>query len=265
MSTVLSRNNLLMYFGVPLLNMGGSLDLTSVVGILTKYQFVVVKPHTGGDLTTLINILTIHKTTNSSGKVFGYVDASVSLAAASAGVTQWQTDLGALLGGIYIDNFNARTRTEQNTLITTCHTANLPVMGESDPVYPLFEQLGSDPATLVGTSTTIRDYVLLDGFFIAAQNLATPPYETVEHETGRLSYLTACKINSTTTPVSSWNFGIVASVSAGTAIAIAEADYDLALELANQYQLDALGVHNFDKGAISNTYFMQYTSDLFVN
>lgn len=285
----LIQNNTLVYYA-PLYTLGGQNDDTAAVGVMSKFDFVVIQPHVLVDQPRMLEILQAYQIMNPRGKVYGYTDlgGSVNYAAWQAQVDAWTTAITPtavstivappLLAGIYIDNFGFDfaplvTRDIQNQAITYLRTGPLlptPIvttysaMVAPTMVFDAFDKLGANLAAVFGTSPAIRDYVLLDNFFFKNTNTTgTLTAETPEHQAGRLTYAKDVVLTKILGNSGAYNTGFIAMVGAGNNTNMLQADYLTAIALANSNRCEGFGVTPFDRGLTSQRYFESFTGNQF--
>jgi len=274
----LTRNNFIMY-RAPIQTIGGVNDETAAAGILSKYDFVVVIPHLLTDLPKLREVLQAYKVMNPRGKVFGYTDlgGAASVGAWQAQADQWVTDVvptstttasvQPLLAGLFIDNFGSEqamaTRVNQNTAVDYAHGLDWSVMVNPLKVFDAFDLIAGDAPATFGKTPALRDYVLLDNFYFINAAGTTLVAETAAHREGRLDYAKDVAATQALGTPAAYNIGFIAQVGAGDQLAMLEADWLLALGLANSYRMEGFGVAPFDRGTTSNRFFMKFTGNLY--
>lgn len=275
-----NRNNFILYYGVPVTNIGDVNDVLGAVGILARYDFIVIKPHTGADLVNLLEVIRAVRTINPQAKFFGYTSLgdAVDLATWEAQVDQWATDVPSqgMLAGIYIDNFGftdgtgLATRANQNTAVTYVYNVfstspKLQVaVAATDPTHAIGSVDGQvEPVIATGTGV---DYIVLDGFYLEPG--ATP--EAIERMYGRIAYAAGEVIAAT--PALAANaialptpkLGVLLAARAGTATtSIPAADYAKILNLAEIYKVAGLGIMPDDAGQTSHQYYYKETANDF--
>lgn len=277
--TLVDRNNFIHYTGVPITTIGGVNDELGAIGILARYDFIVVHPHlVSGDIIALAEIMRAAKVINPTAKFFGYTSLgdAADVSTWQATVDQWIVDIPAqnVLDGIFIDNFGftdgtgLATRDNQNTAVLYVYNAFLTgtplqvVVSATNPLDALesYDTM-ADPKIATGAGI---DYIVLDNFYFAG---TTPTAEPIEHMYGRLEYTTAKAappapaINATVLPTS--KLGVLLGVSAGAATtSIPTIDYAKVLSLAEIYLAAGLGVMPTD-AVTSHQYYYQDTANDF--
>lgn len=269
-----ASNNLLMYYG-DLYTVGGAATISAAVGILLRYDAIVIKTQSSNpNLNKAITIIYELKQIKPGIKIFGYTDLgnAADMPTWQAEVDAWTTNLSAqLLDGVFIDNFGFdftnSTRTNQNAAITYCHTDstfNLSAFVSCTDAVDALGTIPSEAAPLMGRNTLIPDYLLLPNFFYKNDNAVSPSLEAKEDLSGRLQYVEAALI-STTSPLVLWNILVAATVGGGTSNGITSDAYLAVLNSVNQYGLNFLSVNPYDFGATSNKYFYRYRPNTFTD
>lgn len=274
------RNNFIFYYGVPLTSIGDTNDVLSAVGILARYDFIVVKRHSVlSEREDLQEIIRAVRTINPEAKFFGYTTLgdAANLAAWQAQLDTWATDIPSqgMLYGIFIDKFGfddgaTATRANQNTAVTAVY-AKFPTapklqvaVSASDPTHAIGSVDGLvEPVIATGTGV---DYVVLDEFYLEAGG--TP--EPIERLYARISYAAAeAKApapapNATILPIS--KLGVLLAVRTGnTATPVPLADYATIVNLAEIHSVKGLGLMPDDAGDISHRYYYRETPNDFLD
>ncbi len=258
----IKSNNLLFYYQ-NLSTIGGTNNVQGAIGIVQKYEMLVVKPHLTGELTKLIEIIEACKRINSNFKVYGYTSLGNQTLFSDweDDVDQWVTDLGVLLDGIFIDNFGfdqtLATRTNQNAAVAYVHTLATPrpVLVYSSNIVNTLELYSGEPAATLGSSSTIKDGLLLDGFYFT--NAATDPatLEDKKSVQGRLKYLKAARATKNL-------FGAI-NTSTGTDSEITQAEYSNIIYLVNQNFIEYFAVSTYDKSTATDSFFFTNKANIF--
>jgi hypothetical protein len=268
-----NRNNLLFYYNEDIKTIGGHNTVQSAVGVLVKFDAVVIKPHTT-HLADLKKVLLAVKTVKPTFRVFGFTNlgSSADLATWQTSAAAWLTDLPGQVDGIFIENFGTdfapSTRTNQNTAVTWCHTNGLSAMVNATIPVDALGQLTSQAETVLGRSSTIRDFILLDAFYYKNDDSATPTTELKESMTGRLEYVRGAKRKLPVPPATATtehNLGLCVNIGGGNTSGITEATYDAAASLASQYGSEFTSVSPYDRGATSFKYFYRYRPNTFAD
>lgn len=250
---------ILVYLG-PLDSIGGTSSDTSAVGILSKFDFVVLANLT---LSKTQEVLRALKLAKPAIKVFGYTDlgGAADLATWETSVDSWITgtinSTDKLLDGIFIDNFgftdgiSTATRDNQNSAVTYVHAqGNISAMVNSKSnTLNVFNKYATMADPLIGTTTTITDYVMLDGLYFSRPATTTPVLESKESMYGRLDYVKGAKAAGKT-------IGYVGLANMGTNTSVPVNDYKNMLDLATEFQMDAVGFAPTDYGTTSYNYFL---------
>lgn len=252
---------LLMYMA-PINTLGDNTTTTPVLGILSKFDYVVLAPHVGStDIGYLRETLRALKIIKPRVKIFAHTSLgdAADMTAWQAQVTTWTTNVNhpteALIDGVFIDLFGFEnalsTRTNQNTAINFIRALNLSVMVNSTVTMNSISKYTSQPDSVLGTSTTIKDYVFLEGFYFQKAGSATVAVaEPKDSLIGRLSYVIGAKTNE------ELNIGIVGLADMANNTTIPVNDYKSMLDIASQYGLDAIGFAPKDYGATGHDYFL---------
>lgn len=242
---------------------GGASNTQAALGIVSKYSYLIVKPHTSGELTKLIEIVEAAKRQDTNFKVYGYTSlGDQSLYSDwTADVDQWVTDLGVLLDGIYIDNFGfdqaLATRANQNAAVAYVHglTVPRPVIVSATNSLEILENYPSMAASTIGASSTIKDGILLKEFYFTAALTDPPTEENKKSVQGRIKYLKAAR--------ASKNLMGFVSASSGTATTVPQADYSNILNLVNKNFIEGLAVSTPDYSATATTFFFRNKANQF--
>ena len=278
-----NRNNYIRYDAVPITTIGGVNDDVAATGILARYDFIIVKPHTTGlvlGITPVVldDVIRGVKAINKKTKVFGYTSLgdAASMAAWKLQVDQWVLDIPtqSVLDGIFIDKFGftdgaLATRDNQNIAVLYVYgklltEAPLQVaVSASDPVDALNALTGlADPKITTGAGV---DYIVLDSFYFGG---ALPTPEAIEHMYGRLQYATAkatpplAAATATVAPTS--KLGVLLGASAGNGtLSIPLIDYAKIVNLAAIYPVAGLGIMPQDNGLLSHQYYYQNVANNF--
>lgn len=268
----ISRNNLLIYYA-DLQTVGGATSISAAVGILMRYDAIVMAVQTSGNVANSIEILYELKKIKPGIKIFGYTDLG-----GSADYTAWQVLADAwiaaipatLLDGLFLDNFGftgSTTRTSQNQAVTYCHSNGTVALSAFASAADSVDALGTLPSAadpVLGRSATITDYILMPGFFYSNDNAVSPTLEGKEELKGRLEYLEAALVN-TGSPLTLWNILTAVTVGGGTMNGISSDAYTALLNSINSYDINFLSVNPYDFGATGNKYFYQYRPNTFTD
>jgi hypothetical protein len=195
-------------------------------------------------------------------KVFGLTDLTLGVVSWQDEVDDWIAALPAgLLDGFYVAEFGVATRVIQNQVVTSVHSVNRSVFAQSEKLGRIFETVGVEDAPLIGTSTTIKDYVLMEQFFYAwdATHPQITPLEAKAHLEARLRYATAILGK---TPKA--NVSFAASVAVGKMLRLTDAEYTEIIRLLNVSKIDSLAVSPFDGGLTSHRYFIKSQANDFI-
>ena len=267
------RNNLLFYYNEDIRTIGGHNTVQAAVGVLSKFDHLVIKPHTT-HLTSLKKVLTAIKVIKPGFKVYGYTNfgGSADMAAWQALVDSWVSDLAGLLDGVFLDNFGSEfglaTRTNQNTAVTYCHTNSLAAMVSAVNPIDVLGQVTSQAEPLIGRSSTIRDTVLVDGYYFTNEDAATPTVEIKESIAGRLEFAKQARRKPPVPPATSFtehNVNLAVNLGGGNASGLLESAYDAATTLAAGYGVNLFSVTPFDRGATSFKYFNRFRPNTFAD
>ncbi len=258
----IKSNNCLFYYQ-NLVTIGSTNNVQGAIGIVQKYNLLIVKPHVGADLTKLIEIIEACKRINSGFLVYGYTSLGDQTLVSDweGDVDQWVTDLGDLLDGIFIDNFGfdqtLATRTNQNAAVTYVHSLTVPrpVLVSCSNVVNSLELYTGDPDALLGSSSTIKDGILLDGFYFTNALTDPPTLEDKKSVQGRLKYLKAARSTKNI-------FGVLNS-STGIDTELTQAEYSNILYLTNQNFIEYLSVSTADKSTSTTSFFFTNKANVF--
>jgi hypothetical protein len=232
-------------------------------------KFLVVKAVTSTELDAALEILNALKTVNPGCAVY----AMTSLAD-SADYTTWltaatlaKTNFGTLLTGLFIDKFSigstAGTRVNQNLAVTFCHSNNLQAFVAGGNILSILEPYAGLADPVIGRSPSIKDYVLLDNFFLV-NGVGDPVPEALGARAGRLDYVNAARIDRLASTPAPLNIGFAAQVGAGTSPSVDATRYKEALKLANDHAIEMFAVAPNDHGATTHRYFLNNQSNTLV-
>lgn len=256
---MLTRNNVLFYYGTYDL-LSTAADVQSAVGVLTRFDLLVIKPTLAPTSALMQELLVGYRTIKPSGKVFGYTQYTSAVTDVTDAITAWQTDYPGALAGFYIDNFGAASKADQNTMIAAIRAISGTMSAFINPtpaslIATLEDVPNISPDPTIGMSTA-QDYVVVDDFYFKNENLATTTREGMESIVGRMLFIanTVNRLSATTGSPITLKLNFVGKVGAGTAIQVPDADYTKILNIANQYNLSGLAVVPFDMG-ITGGYF----------
>ena len=252
---MLTRNNVLFYYGTYDL-LSTAADVQSAVGVLTRFDLLVIKPTLAPTSALMQELLVGYRTIKPSGKVFGYTQYTSAVTDVTNAITAWQTDYPGALAGFYIDNFGAASKADQNTMVAAVRavssTASVFVNPSPGSLIATLEDVPSiSPDPTIGMSNTAQDYVVVDDFYYKNENSATPTKEGMESIVGRMLFIanTVNRLSAVTSSPITLKLNFVAKVGAGTSIQVPDADYTKILNIANQYSLTGLAVVPYDMGA----------------
>lgn len=262
-------NNLLVYLGA-LDNIASLNDVNGTVGVLTRFDHVVLAPATWGDANSealLERVLDSCKAVKPGMHFHGYTDYGVDGSTLAAQIASWTgaTHIAPHLSTIAVDNFNAASRTDQNALVTSTHAADLglTIMVVPGTEYEVLEQAATEAAPLLGGDATLRDYLLMSGLVRTHVDLPSAALEPEPVTVGRMAFAEGKQILSATPPVTFKNFGLLALMGAGQASTVNESEWKTFLNKAGLYAVEAYGVANFDRGQTSLRYFLDHRGNVF--
>jgi hypothetical protein len=273
------RNNFIRYASPTITTIGGVNNLLGAVGILARYDFIVVEPpQVEQDAADLAEVIRAVKVINENAKFFGYTALG-----GAANLDQWKVQadnwvntlpVQGVLDGFFIDEFGfsdgvgTATRDNQNAAVTYTYaqfasSTPLQVMVSATEPMDALESYDSLADPVIGTGSG-QDVILLDGFYFAG---STPTAEPKEAMYGRLEYaISKTKPappapNAITLPKP--KILVVLGVSAGAGTTnIPAVDYAKVLNLAEVYPVAGLGVYPTDS-ATSHQYYYQDTANDF--
>jgi hypothetical protein len=283
-------NNLLIYYGVPITGIAGVNDITRAGAILATYNYVVIKRHTGANLTNLRSVLRTAVEINPGMKIYGYTSLgdAASYSTWQSAAQQWSTDIGGALNtkgdslgtglgtggiihGIFIDNFSeadgvgTATRSNQNSAVNYLHSTltggGWEVMVSSPSnLYSIFEaQFDVDSAVpAIGLHAYITDSVFLPNYrLIGAGSNTAPTIEPAEDTTGRAQYMVGARTNH------GLKLRIFYGANAGNLTQISQGDYSVLQNALTSVGGDGVTVSPYDYSAATALYFSSYFSNTF--
>lgn len=251
---MLTRNNVLFYYGTYDL-LTTAADIQSAVGVLTRFEILVIKPTLAPTSALMQELLVGYRTIKPSGKVFGYTQYTSAVSDVTDAITAWQTDYPGALAGFYIDNFGAASKADQNAMVAAVRALSSTMSVFINPapaslISTLEDVPSISPDPVIGMSSTAQDYVVIEDFYFKNEDSATPTREGMESIVGRMLFVanTVNRLSAVAAPIT-LKLNFVAKVGGGTAINVTDADYTKILNIANQYNLTGLAVVPFDMGA----------------
>lgn len=255
------KNNLLIY-KANIQTLGDLPDTEAVVGVIDKVDYLVVDmPGLLADQATLVEVLNAAKTINRTIKVFGRVTLGADDVACIAEMNTWMVLAGSLLSGFLVEKFGLKvdlaTRTGQNAVVAAAHALEKSVIAETESPFNVFEPYPAEPTPTFGRSANVRDYLLVEDFFLAYGGApgADPVTEKPEHLAARSEYLKAARFDrlNNDEPL---NWGMLVVTNAGGLGALNETVFKNALKAAEALGVDGYGIAPDDYGAVSHRFFL---------
>lgn len=267
----LLRNNLLIFLGA-LAEIGATpADEEAAAGILTRFDYVVVGAPawaTPASVEQYERILEMVKAIKPGIRLFGATTFTTEVAwQAERDAWTASTVIEPLLSGLFIEDFEVATRTEQNAAVTSLHTADLGAMvsagvGTSSE-YPILGRQGLQVASVLGQDTENRDFIVLPGLYKNDENVANPTTEAPAATVARSDYAMSATRTVVGSVITNHNLGVLGLLGAGTGATVNESIYRQALAQLSAKGFDGMGIVHYDRGVSSNSYFEDHRANVF--